>query len=332
MQYNGKIDVIIPIYNVSDKLLFTSISSVACQSIVSDVKITIVDDGSTIQNYQKVINSFKNFLDIQVLRYKNNQGPGFARQYAINHTKNEYIVFLDSDDTFSNSYCLQFLRQNMENNKNCVLGISDFEEVKVENNILKSIRYTNTLLGIAGKIYRRDFLKEYNIHFHPTLKANEDSYFNRLIKLYAGNERILSIDSMTYYYNFNPKSLSREEGWFFKRGFNGFVEGAINFIQIAQKDILKININNLYEALSHDICVLYVLYIQCFMDNPNMNSFYLNLCKKYYKYFSLFENQIPLTILTEAYQGVLTNGYQDVVLTFIPPFSFNEFLQMIKED
>lgn len=46
-KYNKKIDVIIPAYNVPYDILFRCLSSIACQDIVRDLEVTIVDDAST---------------------------------------------------------------------------------------------------------------------------------------------------------------------------------------------------------------------------------------------------------------------------------------------
>jgi cellulose synthase/poly-beta-1,6-N-acetylglucosamine synthase-like glycosyltransferase len=43
---NNKIDVIIPAYNVNEHVLMRCLSSIACQSILNDLEITIVDDAS----------------------------------------------------------------------------------------------------------------------------------------------------------------------------------------------------------------------------------------------------------------------------------------------
>ena len=54
-KYNRDIDVIIPAYNVADDILFRCLASIACQDIASELKVTIVDDASTKQNYKNVI-------------------------------------------------------------------------------------------------------------------------------------------------------------------------------------------------------------------------------------------------------------------------------------
>ena len=46
-KYNRKIDVIIPAYNVPDSILFRCLASIACQDIVNELEVTIVDDAST---------------------------------------------------------------------------------------------------------------------------------------------------------------------------------------------------------------------------------------------------------------------------------------------
>jgi glycosyltransferase involved in cell wall biosynthesis len=116
-KYNTKIDVIIPAYNVPDEILFRCLASVACQDIVDDLEVTIIDDASTEQNYSKVAEYFKDYLKINILRYETNGGPGVARQYGIEHTSNGYLTFIDADDTFNGSFALKALRNGIEMNR-----------------------------------------------------------------------------------------------------------------------------------------------------------------------------------------------------------------------
>ena len=129
-KYNHNIDVIIPAYNVADKILFRCLSSIACQDIVSDLEVTIVDDASTQQNYAEVINNFKSILKINLLRYEENGGPGVARQYGLDRTHNGYVTFIDADDTFNGSFALKALRNSIEiNNGIYAMSVGVFDEV-----------------------------------------------------------------------------------------------------------------------------------------------------------------------------------------------------------
>lgn len=78
-KYNRNIDVIIPAYNVPDNILFRCLASIACQDIVSELEVTIVDDASTVQNYKEVADNFNSIMKINIVRYETNGGPGVAR-------------------------------------------------------------------------------------------------------------------------------------------------------------------------------------------------------------------------------------------------------------
>ena len=113
-QYNDRIDVIIPAYNVQDNILFRCLSSIACQDIVSNVDVTIVDDASTEQNYEEVAKRFENMMNVKVLRYDINGGPGVARQYGLDSTYNGFVTFIDADDTFNGSLALKALKTGID--------------------------------------------------------------------------------------------------------------------------------------------------------------------------------------------------------------------------
>ena len=117
MIYNEKVDIIIPAYNVPDDILMRVLSSIACQDKKEFFEITIVDDASTQQNYQEVIDRFKTILKINLLRYEINGGPGVARQYGLDRTNNEFITFVDADDVINGYFSLNMLRDALINNK-----------------------------------------------------------------------------------------------------------------------------------------------------------------------------------------------------------------------
>ena len=94
-KYNNRVDVVIPAFNVPENILFRCLSSIACQTIVNDVDVTIVDDASEEgynEMYQKLADKFENLLNVKVLRYEENGGPGVARQYGMDNVSNGFIT------------------------------------------------------------------------------------------------------------------------------------------------------------------------------------------------------------------------------------------------
>jgi glycosyltransferase involved in cell wall biosynthesis len=192
-KYNRIIDVIIPAYNVPDHVLFRCLASIACQDIVKDLEVTIVDDASTTENYKAVADNFASIMKINILRYETNGGPGVARQYGIDHTKNGYMTFIDADDTLNGAFALKALRNGLEMNNGlfhtCV-GVFDeiHEEGLAPGEGPLLMAHEQDMVWMFGKLYRRSFIDQYNIHFHESSRANEDNGFNTMIRLCSSEQ------------------------------------------------------------------------------------------------------------------------------------------------
>ncbi len=90
------ISVIIPTYNRAG-LVGESIRSVLDQDIRNcKIEIIVVDDGST-DNTREVV---REFGDKVKYIWQKNAGAGAARNRGIQEAKNEWLTFLDSDDTW----------------------------------------------------------------------------------------------------------------------------------------------------------------------------------------------------------------------------------------
>lgn len=200
-----KIDVIIPAYNAHDTIAKT-ISSINIQTISHLLKVTIVNDGG--KDYSEIINFFKRTLDIQEI-YKENTGPSLTRQYGIDNTNNDYIVFIDSDDILMNAFALERSYKTIDSNIHIVEintpfyeeGIDRTYDLKKENNI-----------WLFGNMYRRSFLKQNNIRF-PQSNSNEDLIFNQEVQMVAAKEfkTIVYASEESYIWKWNEKSITRKE-------------------------------------------------------------------------------------------------------------------------
>lgn len=135
------IDIIIPIYNVDLKQLKTCLSSIIAQSIVDNIKVTIVDDAS--YDIDKIalhnlLDQMRIFLDIQYLRYEENHGPGYARQYGINNTDNEYIMFADADDMLS-PIAAEALLEALDKSPDKAIAVGEFYSLRTRGMEVKII-------------------------------------------------------------------------------------------------------------------------------------------------------------------------------------------------
>ena len=196
------IDVIIPAYNAHETIERT-LYSIAYQRNSENLNVYIINDNSII-DYSKEIDFFKNFINIRELKLKENSGPGYARQYGIEHSGSEYIVFIDSDDVFATPLSLITL-ENAIKASNSDLVVSAFIEEKTKDEF---IFYDNDPIALHGKIYKRKFIEKNKIKF-PYFYAEEDNAFNHLVFLNNPIKKI--IQDKTYIWMNNEKSLTRNE-------------------------------------------------------------------------------------------------------------------------
>ena len=343
-KYNNLIDVIIPAYNVPDNILFRCLASIACQDIVSDLEVTIVDDASTEQNYAEVAKHFEDILKINILRYDVNGGPGVARQYGIDHTSNGYMTFIDADDTFNGAFALKALRNSIEmNNGMYIMSVGVFDEVH-EANLQPGdgpvlMPHDRDLIWMFGKMYKRSFIDRYNIKFHESSRANEDNGFNTLIRLCCSDqEQINFIPAHVYYWHENLNSITRANdcqysyGGSIRDSFYGFVENMIYAIKEAKKRRPYNGFINMWAV--NCMLNIYEYYVECYARAQEHAENNFKWCKRYYnEIYRDLENEIPKDIFAQQYNDIMRNAYVgDKLNGIIPHIGIYEFLESLKEE
>ena len=342
-KYNRKIDVIIPAYNVPDEILYRCLASIACQDIISDIEVTIVDDASTTENYEKVASMFAPMIKIKLLRCEENGGPGVARQCGIDNTSNGYLTFIDADDTFNGAFALKALRKGLEAGDGifhtCVGVFDEVHEADVapgEGPVL--IPHEQDLVWMFGKMYRRSFIDKYNIRFHESSRANEDNGFNTLVRLCSSEqEQISFIGAHVYYWHENLNSITRINDCQYSYGgserdsFYGYVENMIYAIQEAKKR-KPYNGGITMWAVS---CLLnlYEYYIECAARAPEHAPNNWKWCKRYYNEVYKTLGDIPQDIFAQHYNETMRNAYMGNKLDgIIPVMGIYKFLEELQKE
>jgi glycosyltransferase involved in cell wall biosynthesis len=196
------IDIIIPAYNAHNTIE-NAIISIANQSIRDKFKVYIVNDNSD-NDYSTIIEKYKNLLDITEYKFDKNHGPGYARQYGLEHSKGEKIVFLDADDVLYSFNSIEMLNQRMdETNCDIILG-NILEQLGPDYYYLS----TGDWIDVQGKIYKRKFIEEHGASF-PNMFGEEDNSFNQ--QLYSFYPYLEKIEDIAYVRLMNQDSLTRSE-------------------------------------------------------------------------------------------------------------------------
>lgn len=116
-----KVAVIVPIYNIEQKLVENCIESIVAQTY-ENIEIVLIDDGNA-DSYSLFIEELKEKdKRITVCRHSKNRGLFQARLTGVNMSKSEYIAFVDADDTITIDWIRLLVKKAEENHSDIVMG------------------------------------------------------------------------------------------------------------------------------------------------------------------------------------------------------------------
>lgn len=171
MENKNRFSIIIPNYN-KEEYVRETLESIFNQTY-KNFEVIVVDDGST----DKSIEIIKEF-DIKLF-HTNRKRAGGARNVGIDNATGDYIIFLDSDDYFTDNTVLERLN-NLINGEDMIF-LSYTKDKFGEVMIIKeekediSVKIENTKnLGCPTKCFKRELLV--GIRF-PEAKRYEDINF-----------------------------------------------------------------------------------------------------------------------------------------------------------
>lgn len=310
------IDIIIPAYNALGTIRQTLVS-IAYQTFAKKLNVYIVDDCSDC-SYDDLIDFFSDFINLKLLRVDKNGGPALARQYGIDHSESEYIIFIDSDDVFSDSNSVKRL-YDLISNANADVGMTGFFEELNDRFVYHDPLY----VWLHGKIYRREFLNKYNIRFNET-RANEDFGFNQLCFLCGAN--IAESTNISYVWKNNRASITRSEE-FNKKNMRFFTYNFAWAIKCAIER--NANLYRLKESLYNGLVGIYHNYLK-YPDVFIKDNILEEICflMEYYDDSVISDDVKSLLIKNQYDVSTSIDAYAYKVHN--PSITFNEFIDILK--
>lgn len=206
------LSIIIPAYNCADTLK-TAVSSAV---LFKDSQIIIIDDGST-DNTPEIIDELcKTYASVKSIQQKNS-GPAKARNTGIDNAEGDYIMFIDSDDTFQKDASETIVSALDDTSDMLIFGFRQCFYGRADDRIYMPTfpfnvdeYYKNNLLNqVWNKVFKRDFLNKHNIRFKD-YRYGEDRIFNA--EVLKCNPFIKAIPDVLYNYNID-KSVSLISGY-----------------------------------------------------------------------------------------------------------------------
>ncbi|WP_210139613.1 glycosyltransferase family 2 protein [Staphylococcus sp. GDY8P120P] len=202
-----KVSFVVTVYN-RENVIIRCLESLKNQTMNPKYfEIIIVDDCSNDQSLKNIKKFFKDnqWLNHKIIKLNKNTGnASIPRNFGINNSQGEYILFIDSDDYISkntafNSY--EFAKNNdsdlvclkmkaVGEGRNVPTAAYKNGNIKHADIIENSIIYTMS----AQKLFKTSIIKEQCLQFSPKIDKGEDMLFMMEFIMNSNNISILADD------------------------------------------------------------------------------------------------------------------------------------------
>lgn len=343
IDYEPKVSVIIPVYNV-EEYLHQCLDSVINQTL-KEIEIICVDDGSTDSSLEILKEYAETDKRITVITQKNS-GVGYSRNLGIKISKGTFISFIDPDDYYPDTHTLlemykAAIKYNVkicggsliifDNQKNVTIHKKNEFDYFTKNKLCsyKDFQYD---YGFQRYIYQRNFIQQNNIYF-PNYRRFQDPPF--MIKAFAKAEQFYALKSYVYSYRFNYKKINWTEEKVFHL-LNGLRDNLSMSHKYDLDKLYSLTMNRLNKEYKKIITEQYSERIQ------NIKNEIMNIClnyahNKYKNTKSTPKVSIVLPIynaepfLRECLDSIINQTLKDIEIICVNDGSTDKSLDIIKE-
>ena len=245
-----KISIMVAAYNV-EKYIERCMDSLVNQTL-RDIEIIVVNDGSTDETLNKILQYSRNDKRVIVID-KENEGLIEARKSGIENSNGEYLLFVDGDDWIAEDTCEKLYSKAISLDLDIVNyglyyafddrleeeKINDFD-IMVKDEYLKNVLLNKIRANIVMQMVKRNFFENNKIIFPNNISYAEDLAIT--IALACNKPKVATVNEPLYYYYQRENSITNKIS---KKVFD--VELAIKWIEniLEEKKYLEIYKNEL---------------------------------------------------------------------------------------
>ena len=243
------ISVIIPAYN-AENTIEKCINSIKAD----DVEIIVVIDGATDKTEEvcKMINN-KNLKIIK----QENKGAYEARKNGIQNAKGKYIMFLDSDDTYTKNTIVRIKEIILKNPKLDLIrfrykkypdGYEQFKYFEENEKLVLKKDFQQEVYPMFLNSYmlnalwtnciKKEVFNRFSIS-HSNIKYGEDLILN--LEIFSNIDNALFLEDVLYNYNYRSDSITNTPE---KNKIYGKLEDTINVYSKLYTYLVKWNMTN----------------------------------------------------------------------------------------
>ena len=218
-----KFNILIPQYNETEKDISHLLDSIAIQQNIdfNEIGVLICNDGSDILLSEDFLKSYK--FDIQYFK-EPHKGVSATRNFLLDKSDAEYVMFCDADDMFYNACGLWIIFREFESEEFDTLFSVFVEETRDMYNNVMYITHDIDSTFVHGKVHRKQYLIDNNIRFNDSLTIHEDSYFVLLTQNCTEPSRIKFSPTPFYLWRWRNNSVCRHDPKYILKTYTNMID------------------------------------------------------------------------------------------------------------
>ena len=218
-----RFNILIPQYNETEKDISHLLDSISIQQNIdfNEIGVIICNDGSDILLSDDFLKSYQ--FDIQYFK-ESHKGVSATRNFLLDKSNAEYVMFCDADDMFYNACGLWILFREFDCGDFDTLFSVFIEETRdIDGNVIYITHdFDNTF--VHGKIHRRQYLIDNNIRFNDSLTIHEDSYFTLLAQNCTDSSKVKYCPTPFYLWKWRDNSVCRHDSKYILKTYTNMID------------------------------------------------------------------------------------------------------------
>jgi glycosyltransferase involved in cell wall biosynthesis len=218
-----RFNILIPQYNETEKDISNLLDSIEIQQNIdfNEIGVIICNDGSDILLSDDFLKSYQ--FDIQYFK-EQHKGVSATRNFLLDKSDAEYVMFCDADDMFYNACGLWILFREFDCGDFDTLFSVFIEETRdIDGNVIY-ITHDFDNAFVHGKIHRRQYLIDNNIRFNDSLTIHEDSYFTLLTQNCTEPSKIKYCPTPFYLWKWRDESVCRHDSKYILKTYTNMID------------------------------------------------------------------------------------------------------------
>ena len=235
-----KLDILVPQYNECENDISPLLDSIAIQQNIDFNKIGVIicNDGSDVILSDDFLQKYP--FDIQYFK-EPHKGVSATRNFLLDKSDAEYVMFCDADDMFYNACGLWILFREFEGEEFDTLFSIFIEETRnKDGNVMYINHYDVDKTFVHGKVHKKQYLIDNNIRFNDALTIHEDSYFTILTQNCTEPSKIKYCPTPFYLWRWRENSVCRHDSKYILKTYTNMIDSNDALVdEFIKRDMLK---------------------------------------------------------------------------------------------